>query len=182
MANNTTLPGTGETVEDLDIGAGVKRQVVSISPRDLSTGDSIGSLTEAAPGTDTASAALNGRLQRIAQRLTAMIALLPTAVASVVSTALGSSLVLSAAACSLFGFQVNTTSVGGWVLLFDATAAPADGAVTPRKFWQVPPNTTVEYTFTPQLQMVTGAVLVFSTTGPFTKTASATAAFSGEVR
>lgn len=39
----------------------------------------IGALTEAAPTTDTASAGLNGRLQRIAQRLTSLIALLPTA-------------------------------------------------------------------------------------------------------
>jgi hypothetical protein len=37
-----------------------------------------GSLTEAAPATDTASSGLNGRLQRIAQRLTSLIALLPT--------------------------------------------------------------------------------------------------------
>lgn len=33
----------------------------------------IGSLTEAAPGTDTASSGLNGRLQRIAQRITSLI-------------------------------------------------------------------------------------------------------------
>jgi hypothetical protein len=33
----------------------------------------IGSLTETAPGTDTASSGLNGRLQRIAQRLTSLI-------------------------------------------------------------------------------------------------------------
>lgn len=39
----------------------------------------IGIVTEAAPGTDTASSGLNGRLQRIAQRLTSLIALLPTA-------------------------------------------------------------------------------------------------------
>ncbi len=38
-----------------------------------------GSLTEAAPATDTASSGLNGRLQRIAQRLTSLIALLPAA-------------------------------------------------------------------------------------------------------
>lgn len=38
-----------------------------------------GSITETAPGTDTASSGLNGRLQRIAQRLTSIIALLPTA-------------------------------------------------------------------------------------------------------
>ncbi len=39
----------------------------------------IGSLTETAPTTDTASSGLNGRLQRIAQRITSLIALLPTA-------------------------------------------------------------------------------------------------------
>lgn len=38
-----------------------------------------GSLTEAAPASDTASSGLNGRLQRIAQRITSLIALLPTA-------------------------------------------------------------------------------------------------------
>lgn len=39
----------------------------------------VGSLTEAAPATDTASSGLNGRLQRIAQRLTSLIALVPAA-------------------------------------------------------------------------------------------------------
>lgn len=40
-------------------------------------GAQVGTLTETAPGTDTASSGLNGRLQRIAQRLTSLIALLP---------------------------------------------------------------------------------------------------------
>ena len=39
----------------------------------------LGSLTETAPATDTASSGLNGRLQRIAQRLTSLISLVPTA-------------------------------------------------------------------------------------------------------
>jgi len=39
----------------------------------------VGIVTESAPGTDTASSGLNGRLQRIAQRITSLIALLPTA-------------------------------------------------------------------------------------------------------
>lgn len=39
----------------------------------------VGALAEVAPTTDTASSGLNGRLQRIAQRLTSLIALLPTA-------------------------------------------------------------------------------------------------------
>jgi hypothetical protein len=38
-----------------------------------------GSVTETAPATDTASSGLNGRLQRVAQRLTSLIALLPAA-------------------------------------------------------------------------------------------------------
>lgn len=37
----------------------------------------IGAVNESAPGTDTASSGLNGRLQRIAQRLTSLIALIP---------------------------------------------------------------------------------------------------------
>jgi hypothetical protein len=37
----------------------------------------IGALTETAPASDTGSSGLNGRLQRIAQRITALIALLP---------------------------------------------------------------------------------------------------------
>lgn len=40
----------------------------------------IGSLTEAAPGTDTASSGLNGRLQRVAQRLTSLIGLFPSSI------------------------------------------------------------------------------------------------------
>lgn len=42
----------------------------------------VGALTETAPATDTASSGLNGRLQRIAQRITSLIALLPTALGS----------------------------------------------------------------------------------------------------
>lgn len=47
-------------------------------------GAQVGLTNEAAPGTDTGASGLNGRLQRIAQRLTSLIALLPTAL-----TALG---------------------------------------------------------------------------------------------
>lgn len=40
----------------------------------------LGDLTEAAPATDTASSGLNGRLQRIAQRLSSLITLLPSSI------------------------------------------------------------------------------------------------------
>src|SRR5438552_4318569 len=42
----------------------------------------VGIITETAPGTDTASSGLNGRLQRVAQRITSLIALLPSALIS----------------------------------------------------------------------------------------------------
>lgn len=40
----------------------------------------LGDLTETAPATDTASSGLNGRLQRLAQRLTSLIALFPSSI------------------------------------------------------------------------------------------------------
>jgi hypothetical protein len=43
------------------------------------TNTEVGGLTETVPATDVASSGLNGRLQRIAQRLTSLIALLPAA-------------------------------------------------------------------------------------------------------
>lgn len=42
--------------------------------------DELGAVTETAPATDTASSGLNGRLQRVAQRLTSLIALLPSSI------------------------------------------------------------------------------------------------------
>lgn len=57
---------------------------ISIDPTGLATSSNqdteltrLGDVIETAPATDTASSGLNGRLQRIAQRLTSLIALLP---------------------------------------------------------------------------------------------------------
>jgi hypothetical protein len=47
----------------------------------------VGALNETAPASDTASAGLNGRLQRIAQRITSLIALLPTSLGQKTSAA-----------------------------------------------------------------------------------------------
>lgn len=67
MANATDIPvidGTGAA------------QTVSTIDKTLPV---LGAVTETAPATDTASSGLNGRLQRIAQRVTSLIALIPTA-------------------------------------------------------------------------------------------------------
>lgn len=68
---------TIQTLDDLAKGAGTtsaatQRHVVA------SDDGQFGGVTETAPATDTASSGLNGRLQRIAQRITSLIALVPT--------------------------------------------------------------------------------------------------------
>lgn len=100
---------------------------------------------------------------------------------AVASTAVEASHVLKASAGSLYGMSITTSTVAGYVLLIDATTAPADGAVTPAKCYQIPSGSTIGILFEP-LAFTTGIVTVFSTTGCFTKTASATAYFSGEVK
>lgn len=112
-----------------------------------------GALTEAAPATDTASSGLNGRLQRIAQRLTSMIAQLPaslgikTAAASLsVCPASDATFSTSAAASATGGYSfnnittnattvvksgvgsfhtlvINTRGVGNLLTIYDNTAA-----------------------------------------------------------
>lgn len=66
----------------LDVGGdGVSTPVTSVASETTLVANGVlsGAVTEVAPATDTASSGLNGRLQRIAQRLTSLIALLPTA-------------------------------------------------------------------------------------------------------
>lgn len=100
-----------------------------------------------------------------------------TAVTPVVSTSAGSSLVLKASAGSILSLSA-TSATPGYVMLFDATSAPADGAVTPKYCWQGP----VSGPWPTPAAFATGITAVYSTTGCATKTASATAWFSGQVQ
>jgi len=75
----------------------------------------VGSLTETAPTTDTASSGLNGRLQRIAQRITSLIALLPTALGSgggLKVDGSGTALPVSAASLPLPSGAATETTLG----------------------------------------------------------------------
>lgn len=100
------------------------------------------------------------------------------------TAAAASSLVLKAAAGVLYGFQVTTGASAGYVMVFDATSAPADGAVTPVKCYSVPATTTMAASWgSSPLTFATGITVVFSTgANCFTKTASATAFISGEAQ
>lgn len=97
------------------------------------------------------------------------------------SAAAQSSFVVRATAGTVDFIQVNSSANPGYVMLFDAATAPVDGAVTPRLVWRLAANSTLDRGFDPPLRVETGCVLVFSSTGPTTKTADATAFFGGRV-
>lgn len=97
------------------------------------------------------------------------------------TAALASALTLKGAAGNLYSVNLVTGASAGYFMLFNATTAPADGAVAPVKVWQVAANSERAIDFPVPIRLTTGATLVFSTTGPFTKTASATAFMSGEI-
>lgn len=70
------------------------------------------------------------------------------------------------------------SSVAGYLMTFDATSVPADGAVTPKECIPVPAGSYGAHELVAtQDNYGAGLVLVYSTTGCFTKTASATAFF-----
>jgi len=73
--------GTTNVAGSVTANAGTNLNTSALALESTSAARStlIGAVTETAPATDTASSGLNGRLQRIAQRLTSLIALFPGA-------------------------------------------------------------------------------------------------------
>ena len=95
----------------------------------------VGSLTETAPATDTASSGVNGRLQRIAQRLTSLIALLPAAlVGGRLDVNIGASGITIPVSGPLTDAQLRASAVPVSGPLTDtqlrATAVPVSGPLT----------------------------------------------------
>lgn len=101
------------------------------------------------------------------------------------SPAAEGSRVLKATPGYLVNLTVSIAAVNGWIMLFDATAVPADGAVVPRWCQAVVGNATLggfNIPFpTPLRFPSSGIVVVFSSTGCFSKTAS-NAAFYAQVQ
>lgn len=100
------------SVKDLTVQA----DTVNLDTSDIEA--KLGAVTETAPATDTASSGLNGRLQRIAQRLTSLIGLLPAA--------LGQGTMAQSLRVVLASDQ-STVLVGG-AQIATATATIANGA------------------------------------------------------
>jgi len=98
--------------------------LLTVSDFDTKTG----ALTETAPATDTASSGLNGRLQRVAQRLTTVLALFPSAAALATGTA-----------------NPTTTLIGAFNSLFNGTTwDPQTGAVSVANVLSVSGGTTTQ--------------------------------------
>jgi hypothetical protein len=101
------------------------------------------------------------------------------------SPALAANQVVKAGPGGLWGFEVSAdatlSAAAWWVMIYDATAAPADGAVTPRKCYAQPLGAvSASYAWDRPIQFGTGIVIGVSTTGCFTKTASTHAFISGD--
>lgn len=92
-------------------------------------------------------------------------------------TAVCGSLIVKAAAGNLYRVAITTGASAGYLMVFDATTPPADGTVTPVLCRAVAANASldVSHAGAPD-RYSTGITAVFSTTGCFTKTISATAA------
>lgn len=98
---------------------------------------------------------------------------------SATSTA-AASIVFKTTAGNLYGINVVSGSTAGYLMLFNSTSTPADGVVTPVKCLPVAANSGFYITFEVPLRFSAGITAVFSSTGPFNKTASATAYISGD--
>jgi hypothetical protein len=100
------------------------------------------------------------------------------AVTQIATAAAAGSLVVKASAGNLYDFNVVAGASAGFVMIFNAVSAPADGAVTPAFVIPLAANAGVAFSFPYPRRFSTGITIVFSTTGPFSKTISATAFIS----
>lgn len=99
------------------------------------------------------------------------------------NVAVGGSLIAKASAGNLYGVNVVTGANAGFILIINSATVPGDGAVTPRRCIPIAANTGLEINWRPvPLVFATGIVVVFSTTGCFTKTLDATAFISADAK
>lgn len=106
------------------------------------------------------------------------------AVASVQSAVDESSHVLKSTGGWLYGFSATSDGgTAGYVLIYDASAVPGDGAVTPRFCYYLPATQTTGASWVQYpVPFTNGIVISFSSTGCFTKATSPTGFFSAQVK
>ena len=106
----------------------------------------------------------------------------PPAVTPQATASAATSKVLKASAGNLYSFT-GLSTVAGYYLVFDSATDPGNGAVTPKYcIGAYPANTVGGASWGSALASFSnGITVVFSTTGCFTETQSATAFISGQV-
>jgi hypothetical protein len=103
------------------------------------------------------------------------------------SAALASNTVVKASAGNLYSFEVSADSTlsaaAWWIMVFDATSLPANGAVTPKKCYAMALGvTSYAAAFPMPVAFTTGITIGVSTTGCFSQTASVHAFISGDAQ
>jgi hypothetical protein len=81
----------------------------------------------------------------------------------------------------LYWVRGDASGGSGWLMVFDATSVPADGAVEPVLSFPINPWGSLSECAAP-MAFLNGIVVVFSTTGPMTKTGSTSAFLSWRVQ
>lgn len=109
------------------------------------------------------------------------------ALTPVTTAALAANLVVKASAGNLYSFEVAADSTlsaaAWWIMIYNATSAPGDGAVTPLKCYAMASGTTsFAAAFPTPVAFSTGVTIGVSTTGCFNKTASTHAFISGDAQ
>ena len=102
---------------------------------------------------------------------------------TVQSTATEGSHILLAVPGNLLGFSATSGTTAGYILLIDSATVPADGAVTPKYCYALPASQTIGASwFNFPAPFANGIVIVFSTTGCFSKNISTTSFFNAQVQ
>lgn len=103
------------------------------------------------------------------------------------TAALAANQIIKSSAGQLYSFNVSADSTlsaaAWWIMIYNATTAPADGAITPAKCYAMTLGTTsYSAAFPSPVPFATGITIGVSTTGCFTKTASTHAFISGDFK
>jgi hypothetical protein len=127
----------------------------------------------------------NGAAGSVAMPVTGTITPATVALTTASTAALAANLVAKATPGSLYSFEVAADSTlsgaAWWLMLYNATSAPVDGAVTPFKCYAFPSGTTsFAAAFPTPAVFSAGITMGVSTTGCFSKTASTHAYLSAD--
>lgn len=144
-------------------------------------------IDQTTPGTTNGVQTLTGSTtavtQATASNLNATVVVTPATTVS--SAALAANQIIVASAGKLVSFEVAADSTlsgaAWWIMIYNATSAPADGAVTPAKCYALPSGTTgFNGAFNAPVTFGTGIVIGVSSSGCFAKTASTHAFISAD--